>query len=55
LPIIKGTDHGIRRRITLMPFTTMITEKKMDKHLEQKLPEEKSGILKACFITASLI
>jgi putative DNA primase/helicase len=44
-PVIKGTDHGIWRRIKLIPFTTTVTEEKMDKSLEQKLMEEKSGIL----------
>ena len=44
-PVIKGTDHGIWRRIKLIPFTTRITEDKQDKNLEQKLMEEKSGIL----------
>jgi putative DNA primase/helicase len=44
-PVIKGTDHGIWRRIKLIPFTTTITDEKRDKHLEQKLLAEKSGIL----------
>jgi len=44
-PVIKGTDHGIWRRIKLIPFTTRISEEKMDKTLEEKLLEEKSGIL----------
>jgi putative DNA primase/helicase len=44
-PVIKGTDHGIWRRIRLIPFTTRITEEKQDKHLEQKLKTEASGIL----------
>jgi len=44
-PIIKGTDHGIWRRIKLIPFTTRIPEEKQDKHLEIKLREEASGIL----------
>jgi putative DNA primase/helicase len=44
-PVIRGTDHGIWRRIKLIPFTTTIPEEKMDKYLEQKLLEEKSGIL----------
>jgi putative DNA primase/helicase len=44
-PVIKGTDHGIWRRIKLIPFTTTITDEKMDRQLEQKLMEEKSGIL----------
>ncbi len=44
-PVIKGTDHGIWRRIKLIPFTTRIEEARQDKHLERKLSEEKSGIL----------
>jgi len=44
-PVIKGTDHGIWRRIKLIPFTTRIEENKQDKHLEQKLIQESPGIL----------
>ena len=44
-PVIKGTDHGIWRRIKLIPFTTRIEEEKQDKHLEQKLRLEGPGIL----------
>jgi putative DNA primase/helicase len=44
-PVIKGTDHGIWRRIKLIPFTTRIEEEKQDKHLEQKLMLEAPGIL----------
>jgi putative DNA primase/helicase len=44
-PVIKGTDHGIWRRIKLVPFTTRIEEEKQDKHLEEKLNAEASGIL----------
>ena len=44
-PVIKGTDHGIWRRIKLIPFTTRIEEEKQDKHLEQKLMAEGPGIL----------
>ncbi|WP_461256546.1 DNA primase family protein [Treponema sp. R80B11-R83G3] len=44
-PVIKGTDHGIWRRIKLIPFTTRIPEDKQDKFLEMKLREEASGIL----------
>jgi putative DNA primase/helicase len=44
-PMIKGTDHGIWRRIKLIPFITRIEEDKQDKHLEQKLMGEGSGIL----------
>ena len=43
--MIKGTDYGIWRRIRLIPFTTRIEEDKQDKHLEQKLKQEASGIL----------
>ena len=44
-PVIKGTDHGIWRRIKLIPFTTTIPEEKQDKSLELKLKQEASGIL----------
>jgi putative DNA primase/helicase len=44
-PVIKGTDHGIWRRIKLIPFTTRIPDDKQDKHLEDKLKAEASGIL----------
>jgi putative DNA primase/helicase len=44
-PVIKGTDHGIWRRIKLIPFTTRIEEQKQDKDLEMKLRNEASGIL----------
>jgi putative DNA primase/helicase len=44
-PVIKGTDHGIWRRIKLIPFTTRIEEEKQDKHLEQRLMQEGPGIL----------
>jgi putative DNA primase/helicase len=44
-PVIKGTDHGIWRRIKLIPFTTRIEEDKQDKQLEHKLMQERAGIL----------
>jgi putative DNA primase/helicase len=44
-PVIKGTDHGIWRRIKLIPFTNIIPAEKQDKHLEEKLKAESSGIL----------
>ena len=44
-PSIRGADHGIWRRIKLIPFTTRIPEEKQDKHLEDKLKKEVSGIL----------
>jgi putative DNA primase/helicase len=44
-PVIRGMDHGIWRRIKLIPFTTTIPEEKMDRHLERRLLEERPGIL----------
>jgi putative DNA primase/helicase len=44
-PSIRGADHGIWRRIKLIPFTNRIPEEKQDKHLEEKLKKEASGIL----------
>jgi putative DNA primase/helicase len=44
-PLIRGNDYGIWRRIKLIPFTTRINSEKQDKHLEQKLILEGSGIL----------
>jgi len=44
-PVIKGTDHGIWRRIKLIPFTTTFPVEKQDKRLEEKLKKEASGIL----------
>jgi putative DNA primase/helicase len=44
-PVIKGTDHGIWRRIMLIPFTTTIPKEKQDRQLEEKLKNEASGIL----------
>jgi putative DNA primase/helicase len=44
-PMIKGTDHGIWRRIKLIPFTTTIPPEKQDRELEEKLIAERPGIL----------
>jgi putative DNA primase/helicase len=44
-PIIKGTDHGIWRRIKLIPFTHRVEDAEQDKNLEVKLRAEASGIL----------
>jgi len=44
-PVIKGTDHGIWRRIRLIPFTTKIEDDAQDKQLDDKLLLERSGIL----------
>ena len=46
-PVIRGTDHGIWRRIHLLPFNVTFgpSGKPMDKDLENKLAEELPGIL----------
>lgn len=42
---ISGTDHGIWRRIKLIPFTVTIPEQERDPGLKQKLMAELPGIL----------
>jgi len=44
-PVIRGSDHGIWRRIRLIPFTVTIPPEQRDKNLSKKLEEENSGIL----------
>lgn len=44
-PIITGTDHGIWRRIKLIPFEVVIANADQDKKLPHKLAGELSGIL----------
>ncbi len=44
-PVIRGTDHGIWRRIRLIPFTVQIPEDEIDRDLETKLIGESEGIL----------
>jgi len=45
-PVIQGTDHGIWRRIHLVPFTVTIAKEDQDKRLEEKLRAEQPGILR---------
>jgi putative DNA primase/helicase len=45
-PIIKGTDHGIWRRIRLVPFSITIPAAERDKKLGQKLKLELPGVLR---------
>jgi putative DNA primase/helicase len=45
LPIIRGTDHGIWRRIRLIPFNATISESERDPYLGDKLAKELPGIL----------
>ncbi|MGI4790202.1 MAG: DNA primase family protein [Janthinobacterium lividum] len=44
-PVIRGMDHGIWRRIKLVPFTVTIPDHERDPHLGEKLRAEASGIL----------
>jgi putative DNA primase/helicase len=44
-PIIRGTDHGIWRRIRLIPFIVTIPENERDPDLGEKLKAELPGIL----------
>ena len=46
LPVIQGTDYGIKRRIEVIPFKTKITESEMDTEMEEKLEEELPGIFR---------
>jgi len=44
-PRITGTDHGIWRRIKVIPFNKVIPDEKQDKHLKTKLLKEMPQIL----------
>ena len=44
-PVVRGTDHGIWRRIKLLPFTVAIPDDQQDKDLLVKLLDELPGIL----------
>ncbi|MHB9066248.1 MAG: DNA primase family protein [Pirellulaceae bacterium] len=44
-PRVRGTDHGIWRRIKLLPFTVTIPDDQQDKQLPDKLHAELPGIL----------
>lgn len=44
-PVISGTDHGIWRRVVLVPFPTTIARAQQDKQLLDKLAAELPGIL----------
>jgi P4 family phage/plasmid primase-like protien len=45
LPDVRGSDHGIWRRIKLVPFQVQISKEEKDVDLPRKLTSEKSGIL----------
>jgi putative DNA primase/helicase len=40
-----GTDHGLWRRIVVIPFTYQVPEYKKDKHLQEKLIAEAEAVL----------
>ena len=44
-PRISGTDHGIWRRVHLLPFNVTIPDEEKDRELGEKLIAEGSGIL----------
>ena len=44
-PVITGTDHGIWRRVRLVPFSQVISDKECDNKLLEKLRAEGSGVL----------
>ena len=44
-PVIAGTDHGIWRRLLLVPFLNRFDGERQDKHLPDKLKAERDGIL----------
>ena len=48
LPVIRGTDHAIWRRIDLIPFEVVFADADQDKDLAAKLREEANGILRWC-------
>lgn len=43
-PTVRGSDHGIWRRIKLLPFTVTIPDEQQDKELPAKLLDELPGI-----------
>jgi putative DNA primase/helicase len=45
-PVIKGTDHGVWRRIRLIPFDVTIPDSQQDKDLANRLRDELPGILR---------
>ena len=45
LPEIRGTDHGIWRRVQNLPFTVQIADEAADKNIPEKLCQERAGIM----------
>ncbi len=48
LPVIKGTDKGMWRRVLVVPFDVNIPDAQRDNQLEEKLFAEARGILAWC-------
>jgi len=46
IPLIRGTDDGIWRRLQIVPFDVSIPEERRDPMLKQKLLSEGAGILR---------
>jgi len=44
-PVIRGTDHGIWRRMKVIPFNVIIADDKQDRYLGEKLAHEYPQIL----------
>jgi putative DNA primase/helicase len=44
-PVIKGTEHGIWRRVMFIPFSVQIPREEWDRHIAAKLQAEADGIL----------
>jgi putative DNA primase/helicase len=47
-PAIRGGDHGIWRRLKMVPFTVTVQGKEVDKAMPEKLRAEHPGILAWC-------
>jgi putative DNA primase/helicase len=45
MPIIRGTDYAMWRRVRLIPFEAMFDEETAERDLPEKLASEKPGIL----------
>lgn len=48
LPVIKGTDKGMWRRVLVLPFGVNISDERRDNLLSDKLSKESEGILAWC-------
>lgn len=51
-PSLDAYDHGLRRRVVLIPFDHVVPKEDRDPQLEQKLKAEASGIVNWLLIGA---